>query len=238
MMRKVILCSAALLCLGVASAAALSEKPYLNAGDADFGSLLPPPPPDGSARDKRDMQTVLELQKEVTPERLGQIQADTEQSVYRLAGDVFGPGFTKEKFPLAGPFFDKVREDSAVGVRPIKQAYKRSRPFQANAAGVKPPANIAAASQSPTYPSGHSTFGAEAAFLLAMMVPEKKRELFERGWAYGEQRVASGVAYPSDWEGGHIGAAVMVALMMQKPEFRADFDAVKSEIRKGLGLKP
>jgi hypothetical protein len=24
--------------------------------------------------------------------------------------------------------------------------------------------------------------------------------------------------------------------MMQKPEFRADFDAVKSEIRKGLGL--
>jgi acid phosphatase (class A) len=238
MMRKVILCSAALLCLGVASAAALSEKPYLNAGDADFGSLLPPPPPDGSARDKRDMQTVLELQKEVTPERLGQIQADTEQSVYRLAGDVFGPGFTKEKFPLAGPFFDKVREDSAVGVRPIKQAYKRSRPFQANAAGVRPPANIAAASQSPTYPSGHSTFGAEAAFLLAMMVPEKKRELFERGWAYGEQRVASGVAYPSDWEGGHIGAAVMVALMMQKPEFRADFDAVKSEIRKGLGLKP
>ena len=71
-----------------------------------------------------------------------------------------------------------------------------------------------------------------------MMVPEKKRELFERGWAYGEQRVASGVAYPSDWEGGHIGAAVMVTLMMQKPEFRADFDAVKGEIRKGLGLTP
>jgi acid phosphatase (class A) len=237
MMRKVILCSAAFLCLGIASAAALSEKPYLNAADADFGSLLPPPPPDGSARDKRDMQTVLELQKEVTPERLAQIQADTEQSVYRFAGEVLGPTFTKERFPLAGAFFDKVRNDSAVGVSPIKQAYKRARAFQANAA-VKPPANIAVASQSPTYPSGHSTFGAEAAFLLAMMVPEKKRELFERGWAYGEQRVASGVAYPSDWEGGHIGAAVMVTLMMQKPEFRADFDAVKSEIRKGLGLAP
>ena len=121
---------------------------------------------------------------------------------------------------------------SGVGVSPIKQAYKRSRAFQANAA-VKAPANIAAASQSPTYPSGHATFGAEVAFLLAMMVPEKKRELFERGWAYGEQRVASGVAYPSDWEGGHIGGAVMVTLMLQKPEFRADFDAVKGEIRQG-----
>ena len=26
--------------------------------------------------------------------------------------------------------------------------------------------------------------------------------------------------------------------LQQNPEFRADFDAVKSEIRKGLGLKP
>jgi hypothetical protein len=30
----------------------------------------------------------------------------------------------------------------------------------------------------------------------------------------------------------------MVTLMMQKPEFKADFDAVKIEIRKGLGLAP
>ena len=122
-----------------------------------------------------------------------------------------------------------------MGVRAIKQKYQRLRPFQASKE-VTPPANIAAASQGPTYPSGHGTFGAQAAMLLAMMVPEKKAELFARGWAYGEQRIASGVAYPSDWEGGHIGAAVMVTLMMQKPEFRADFEAVKSEIRKGLGL--
>jgi acid phosphatase (class A) len=236
-MRRLAVCSALLLCLGVTSALALSDKPYLNASDADFGNLLPPPPADGSPRDKRDMQTVLDLQKTVTPERMALIQADTEQSVYRFAGEVLGPNFTKERFPLAGAFFDKVRTDSAIGVSPIKQAYKRSRPFQANPE-VKPPANIAAASQSPTYPSGHSTFGAEAAFLLAMMVPEKKRELFARGWDYGEQRVASGVAYPSDWEGGHIGGAVMVTLMLQKPEFKADFDAVKVELRKCLGLAP
>jgi acid phosphatase (class A) len=236
-MHKLVVFSVLLLCLGTASALALSDKPYLDANGADFGNLLPPPPADGSAMDKRDMQAVLDLQKTVTPERLALIQADTEQSVYRFASEVFGPNFTKERFPLAGAFFDKVRIDSAVGVGPIKQAYKRLRPFQANPE-VKPPANIAAASQSPTYPSGHGTFGAEAAFLLAMMVPEKKPELFARGWAYGEQRVASGVAYPSDGEGGRIGAAVMVTLMLQKPEFKTDFDAVKIELRKGLGLAP
>jgi acid phosphatase (class A) len=226
-----------LICLGSAPSFALSDKPYLAAGDADFANLLPPPPVDGSAADQRDLAGVLALQKTVTPERLARIQADTEATVYRVAGAVFGPDFTKERFPLAGAFFDKVNKDSAVGVRDIKQRYKRLRPFQASH-DIVPPANIAAASQGPTYPSGHGTFGTQVAVMLSMMVPEKKAALFARGWEYAEQRVASGVAYPTDMQTGQIGAVLMVALMMQKPEFKADFDAVKTEVRKGLGLEP
>jgi acid phosphatase (class A) len=236
-MRNLALCSVVLLMLGAAPALSLSDKPYLVETDADFANLLPPPPADGSARDKSDMQALLALQKTLTPERMERIQADTEQTVYRVAGEVLGPSFTKERFPLAGAFFDKVNKDSAVGVRAIKQKYKRLRPFQADKE-VQSPANIAAASQGPTYPSGHGTFGAEVAILLAMMVPEKRSELFARGCQYGEQRILSGVAYPSDWEAGHIGATVMITLMLQKPEFKADFDAVKAEVRKGLGLAP
>jgi acid phosphatase (class A) len=226
-----------LLCLGATPSFALSDKPYLAASDADFGNLLPPPPVDGSAPDKRDLEMVLALQKTVTPERLARIQADTEATVYRVAGEVFGPTFTKERFPQAGAFLDKISKDSAVGVREIKQKYKRLRPFQASH-DITSPANIAAASQSPTYPSGHGTFGAEVAIVLSMMVPEKKAALFARGWEYAEQRVASGVAYPTDMQTGQIGAVLMVALMMQKPEFKADFDAVKTELRKGLGFEP
>ena len=236
-MRKLAVGSIILLLLSAGAALALSDKPYLMESDADFANLLPPPPADGSPGDKRDLQALLELQKGLTAERLAKIHADTEQTVYRVAGEVLGPSFTKERFPLAGPFFDKVNKDSAVGVRAIKQKYKRLRPFQASKE-VQSPADIAAASQGPTYPSGHGTFGAEVALLLGMMVPEKRAELYARGWQYGEQRIASGVAYPSDWEGGHIGAAVMVALMLQKPEFKADFEAVKAEVRKGLGLAP
>jgi acid phosphatase (class A) len=236
-MRTFALYAVALICLAASPALAFSDKPYLVATDADFGNLLPPPPADGSAADKRDLQMLLDIQKANTPERLAKAQADVEISVYRLAGEVFGPSFAKERFPLAGEFFAKINKDSAIGVAPIKRQYKRLRPFQASKE-VTAPANIAAAAQSPTYPSGHGTFGAEAAMLLAMMVPEQKTALYARGWEYGEGRIATGVAYPSDWEGGHIGAAVMVALMLQKPEFRADFEAVKTEIRKGLGLTP
>jgi acid phosphatase (class A) len=236
-MRNLALGFITLLMLGASPALALSDKPYLMESDADFANLLPAPPADGSARDQADMRALLALQKTLTPQRLERIQADTQQSVYQVAGEVLGPSFTKDHFPLAGEFFDKVNKDSAVGVRAIKQKYKRLRPFQANKE-VQSPANIAAASQGPTYPSGHGTFGAEVALLLSMMVPEKRSELFARGWQYGEQRILSGVAYPSDWEAGHIGATVMVTLMLQKPEFKADFEATKAEIRKGLGLAP
>jgi acid phosphatase (class A) len=236
-MRKLAVGTAVLLLLGAMPALALSDKPYLMETDADFANLLPPPPADGSARDKADMQALLDMQKTLTPERLERIQADTEQSVYRIAGEVLGPAFTKDRFPLAGEFFDKINKDSVVGVRAIKQKYKRLRPFQASKEVQSPP-NIAEASKGPTYPSGHSTFAAEVALLLSMMVPEKRSELFARSWQYGEQRILSGVAYPSDWEGGHIGATVMVTLMLQKPEFKADFEATKAEVRKGLGLAP
>ena len=50
--------------------------------------------------------------------------------------------------------------------------------------------------------------------------------------------MASGVAYLSDFETAQIGATLMIALMMQKPEFREDFQAVKTEVRKGLGFAP
>ena len=104
-MRRLALCSAILLLLGAAPALSLSDKPYLAETDADFANLLPPPPADGSPADKRDMQMLLDLQKTLTPERLERIQVDTEQSVYRVAGEVLGPSFTKDRFPLAGAFF-------------------------------------------------------------------------------------------------------------------------------------
>ena len=236
-MRNSALSFLVLLMLGASPALSLSDKPYLMESDADFTNLLPAPPADGSARDQADMQALLALQKTLTPQRLERIQADTKQSVYQVAGEVLGTTFTQDRFPLAGAFFAKINKDSVVGVRAIKQKYKRLRPFQANKEVQSPP-NIAAASQGPTYPSGHGTFGAEVAILLSMMVPEKRSELFARGWQYGEQRIMSGVAYPSDWEAGHIGATVMVTLMLQKPEFKADFEATKAEVRKGLGLAP
>lgn len=235
-MRSRVLLVAACFCLVGSSASALSDKPYLTAADVDFPALLPPPPTEASAAGARDLQIALESQVRLTPAQMDEIQRDLDQSVYTVAGPVLGSVFTKDRFPLAGAFFVKVVQDAGVGVGPIKAQYKKARPFQFSTR-VQSPKNIADAAQSPTYPSGHSSTGAAVALLLGMMVPEQREALYARGWEYGFNRVRSGVAYPSDWEGGHILATLAVNQMLKNPDFRADFEAVKAEVRQGLGLR-
>ena len=70
-------CSALLaLALAPWSAFSLSDKPYITAVDVNFAELLPPPPSAGSPADKRDLQAIIDLQKNMTPERLAVVKAD------------------------------------------------------------------------------------------------------------------------------------------------------------------
>jgi membrane-associated phospholipid phosphatase len=85
-------------------------------------------------------------------------------------------------------------------------------------------------------PSGHSAFGAMAAILLTGMVPEKRAELFARGWEFGRNRVVGGVHFPSDVAAGRIEATAMVAIMFQNPVFKRDFTEAKAELRRILNL--
>jgi hypothetical protein len=80
-MRKLALAPILLLCLAATPAASLSDKPYITATDVDFPGLLPPPPAETSPAGKRDLQTILDLEKNMTPERMAAIQRDLDQTV-------------------------------------------------------------------------------------------------------------------------------------------------------------
>src|SRR5439155_21627074 len=142
--RKLASCAALLFCLLAAST--LADKAYLTAADADVSELLPPPPPEGSAAQVRELQVVIDIEKAVTPDRLLRIEADAEISVYRLVEGILGTHFTKDRFPVTGAFIERVNQGSAVGVGSIKQRYKRLRPFQVSGE-VKTPPHIAAEAQ-------------------------------------------------------------------------------------------
>ncbi len=232
-MRKFAL--AALLALAATPALSISDKPYMTVNDVDFATLIPPPPTETSPQGKLDDQFILDAQKNMTPQKMADIQRDFAQDVFVVGQPVLGPNFSNEKLPMTNAFFAKVVKEAGVGVGPLKQKYKKIRPFQYDK-NILTPENIAAKSMGPTYPSGHSTTGAISAILLSQIIPEKRGALYARGWEYGTNRVMSGAAYPSDWDAAHMIAELAVFQMMKNPDFRTDFAAVKAEIRKGLGL--
>ncbi len=55
---------------------------------------------------------------------------------------------------------------------------------------------------SPSYPSGHTTYGYTGALLLAVLVPERYQEMIARGAEYGNGRIIVGAHYAMDVIGG------------------------------------
>ncbi len=73
---------------------------------------------------------------------------------------------------------------------------------------------------SPSYPSGHTTYGYTGAVLLALLVPERYAEMIVRGAEYGNDRVIMGSHYVMDVMGGRTLALFdMAHLLANDPAF-------------------
>jgi hypothetical protein len=55
---------------------------------------------------------------------------------------------------------------------------------------------------SPSFPSGHTTYGYMGALLLAILVPERYQQMVTRGAEYGNNRILMGAHYVMDVLGG------------------------------------
>jgi hypothetical protein len=55
---------------------------------------------------------------------------------------------------------------------------------------------------SPSFPSGHTTYGYTGALLLAILVPERYQQMITRGAEYGNDRILVGAHYAMDVLGG------------------------------------
>ena len=261
-LRRPILAAALIVFAWVGPATALSQSPYLQRRDFDVVHLLPPPPAAGSPAEQNDIETVLRMQSASSPERIKLAEDDATAGLAAFA-TVLGKDFDISKLPVVAAFFRKVGRDTQFATTIGKDCWERSRPFVSDTR-IHPPgamreqvlsrkgaANTAphdSASPCPpakptpaysySYPSGHATFGAMTAILLAQMVPEKRSELYARGWDFGDSRIVGGVHYPSDVEAGRIDAASLVTVMTLNHDFQADLSAAKAELRAALGLSP
>jgi acid phosphatase (class A) len=199
----------------------------------DLGSLLAPPPANGSAQTKAEIEEVLRFQQSRSMQDEADIKADSQYSVFRFA-DVMGGSFSASRLPKTAALFEKVVATSKGMVGMTKGIWDRPRPFQADSRVVP----CVKRSKSSSYPSSHATAGTVMAVVLANLVPEKKEEIFARGWLFALHRVMGGVHQRSDIEAGRIGGTVLASHLFHDPEFLRDFAAAKAELRPALGLAP
>jgi acid phosphatase (class A) len=207
------------------------ESLYIAPERVNLSALLAPPPTIGSPQQQQEVKLLLKFQNERTPAQIAFARADMDRSVFRFQ-DVLGADFTAEKLPVLTAFFLRVRHNTDQILDPAKRYWNRPRPYVSDLAlhpCVDKPDNA-------SYPSGHSTFGTVTSILLANMVPEKQKQLYERAELYRLNREIGGAHYPSDVLAGHISGTVIAAFYLQDPAFQADFANAKAELRGVLGL--
>ncbi len=233
-MRKLIsaLALVALTAFSPALLHAEDAKPFSDSKEINLLLLLPPPPALNSDQMKTELGEILTIQVTRTKEMEARAIADATENIWRFADVVDNPKFNAATLPKVAAFFDRVTETEAAVVDPAKNVWKRPRPHLYSDL-VKP---VVPRSKSGSYPSGHATVGTLTGIELANMLPEKRAQIMARAWEFGHNRVVGGIHYPSDIEMGRITGTVIAQTISTHPDFEADFEAAKAELRAALGL--
>jgi acid phosphatase (class A) len=207
-------------------------KPYSDNKEINLLLLLPPPPANDSDQMKAELGEILTIQVTRTKAMEARAIADATENIWRFGDVVNNPKFTAAALPKVTAFFDRLVETEAAVVDPAKNVWKRPRPHLYSDL-VRP---VVPLSKSGSYPSGHSTVGTLMGIELANMLPERRAEIMARAWEFGHNREVGGIHYASDIEMGRITGTVIAQTISAHPDFKAEFEAAKAELRAALGL--
>lgn len=192
---------------------AAAEEPLLRI--APLQAVVGAPPAPGSPTDRDDLAVLVWLQRFRTPEMVGNAWLLLERNPMlfsRALGIDMGKSTPAINKGL-GPFLAQVDAANAE----LKAAGKRLRPYLSHPE-LKPCLPPEAGY---SFPSGHATWYAAAAELLADLVPERRERLLDVGSHGGASRTMCGVHYPSDVDAGQRLGRAAAAQILLSPSWQA-----------------
>lgn len=224
-----------LLVLAASIATPASAAKYLDATTPAIERLVPPPPADDSAETRSELDELLQLQRDRTPQDVAYARANIEIGVLQFARALGDEAGLKRALPASvKSLFDQARADEKKLLDAAKRHFDRPRPVALDARiepCLEPIVNMA-------YPSGHATWVFMAAVLLADMVPERRAAIWARAEDFARQRVVGGVHYRSDIDAGRIAGPALAAFMLANPSYRTDAAVAAADLRNVLRLPP
>jgi acid phosphatase (class A) len=213
----------------MAVAAKTSATKFLTAEELRPEQLLPPPPADGSPAAQAEIAELHRIQAQRSAEALARARQDDDNETVTAFAAVMGPGFQLDRLPATAALFKDLRAEDSAAARRAKAFFHRTRPWAADPTLVG--CSHGDDAKKSAYPSGHATMGYAAAGVLARLDPPKAQAILTRAADYAENRLVCGAHYRRDIAAGQTLGAVLVIKLLEKPAFRAEFDAAQTELR-------
>lgn len=215
----------ALVAACLLSPLALAQR-FIQSTEHSIGASLPPPPTDSSPAGLADLQTVLQVQAERTPEQVSRAKRVEKHTPFLMGSAVMGPWFTESNLPRTAEIMRLVWKQTSQETSLLKRKWMRERPPARNER-VRPCVKIPADS---SYPSGHSTNATVWAAVFSAAFPEQAEafsaQAHETMWA----RVLGGAHFPSDTQAGKLLGEEIAKAMLASPEMKAALEEIRAEV--------
>lgn len=188
--------------------------------------FLPPPPVEGSAAWRKQVDEVIRAQRNLSPADV-QAARDEQKVRVEMLTSVLGDKFKRERLPKTFAFLDHVLTSASQVSEADKKYWHTRRPYLTDPQ-VK--LYVDPIDASPAYPSGHTASARVLAEVLGMLLPEKLSALRARADLIALHRVQAGVHYPVDLEGGRALALLIIGAMASSDYFQDDLAIAKKEL--------
>ena len=165
-----------------------------------WDDVLPDPPQNDSETTKKELIYLSGLTKNVSNSQLDLIKLVDEEpnALFHKTLKDLNIEFPKDIFKKSWSLIRPV-------IMNLKQIHNRPRPYQlADKYGLEIKVRDSKTAQTPAYPSGHTSYAALSAYILAAKYPQFSEHFFDKIQMAGMARMLMGVHYPSDNEASMI----------------------------------
>ena len=187
-----------------------------------WDDILPDPPMNDSETTKKELAYLAKLTKSVNSAQLDLIKLVDEEP-----NDLFHKTMRDLNIEFPQEIFKRSWDIIKPVIMNLKYIHNRPRPYQlASKYGLKITLRDSKTAQTPAYPSGHTSYTALSAYILAAKYPQFAEHFFDKIQSAGMARMLMGVHYPSDNEAsmiitGALWEDIRYKLFPELPNFRS-----------------
>jgi len=189
--------------------------------------VIAAPPAQYSKEYWNEINEIIALQANVTPEKRKQIEDEIIVSPEMVLVKALGTDFNQVNLPKTYNLLKRVGSDNWRITDTIKEYWGTDRPWIVNERVqiLVPPI------YSHAYPSGHTSAAYVWAEVMAQLAPCQRGTLFARAEEVAQNRKIAGAHFGYDLASGRVVASRVVAIATQSPQYQKDFAEAQAELK-------